>query len=82
VFTLFGFLGVKAALAKVHDAGFEPTILGQETQALPRIGYERIEHIRALDAEATLPRGEWPTTVERYAIQGTWQGTRTEDPAR
>ena len=24
-----------------HDAGFEPAILGQETQAFPRIGYER-----------------------------------------
>ncbi|HVC65478.1 MAG TPA: HemK2/MTQ2 family protein methyltransferase, partial [Candidatus Dormibacteraeota bacterium] len=68
VFTLFGFLGVKGALARLHDAGFEPTILGQETQAFPRIGYERLEHIRALDAEATLPRSGWPTTVERYVI--------------
>jgi len=86
VFTLFGFLGVKAALARLHDAGFEPTILGQETQAFPRIGYERIEHIRALDAEATLPPHGWPVTVERYVIQGAWQGTgqgiRTEDPSR
>jgi release factor glutamine methyltransferase len=90
VFTLFGFLGVKAALAKLHDAGFEPTILGQETQAFPRIGYERLEHIRALDSEASLPPSGWPTTVERYVIQGTWQGTwqgawpgiRTEEPSR
>jgi HemK-related putative methylase len=86
VFTLFGFLGVKAALARLHHVGFEPTILGQETQAFPRIGYERIEHIRALDAEATLPPHGWPVTVERYVIQGAWQGTgqgtRTEDPAR
>jgi len=86
VFTLFGFLGVKAALARLHHVGFEPTILGQETQAFPRIGYERIEHIRALDAEATLPPHGWPATVERYVIQGAWQGTgqgtRTEDPAR
>jgi methylase of polypeptide subunit release factors len=86
VFTLFGFLGVKAALARLHDASFEPTILGQETQAFPRIGYERIEHIRALDAEATLPPHGWPATVERYVIQGTWRGTgqdtRTEEPSR
>jgi len=82
VFTLFGFLGVKAALAGLHDAGFEPTILGQETQAFPRIGYERIEHIRALDAEATLPPHGWPATVERYVIQGTWPGIRPEDPSR
>jgi release factor glutamine methyltransferase len=70
VFTLFAFLGVKAALAKLAEAGFEPTILGQETQAFPRIGYERLEHIRALDAEATLPQRGLPDTVERYVIQG------------
>ena len=74
VFTLFGFLGVKAALAKLHGAGFEPAVLGQETQAFPRIGYERLEHIRALDSEATLPRSGWPATVERYVIQGTRAG--------
>jgi release factor glutamine methyltransferase len=71
VFTLFGFLGVKAALAKLAAVGLEPSILGQETQAFPRIGYERLEHIRALDAEATLPPAGLPTTVERYVIQGT-----------
>jgi release factor glutamine methyltransferase len=70
VFTLFGFLGVKAALARLADAGFEPSILGQETQAFPRIGYERLEHIRALDAEGTLPPSGLPATVERYVLQG------------
>jgi release factor glutamine methyltransferase len=70
VFTLFGFLGVKAALARLAAVGLEPSILGQETQAFPRIGYERLEHIRALDAEATLPPAGLPTTVERYVIQG------------
>jgi release factor glutamine methyltransferase len=78
VFTLFGFLGVKAALAKLSAAGFEPSILGQETQGFPRLGYERLEHIRALDAEGTLPRSGVPTTVERYAILGT----RTEERSR
>jgi release factor glutamine methyltransferase len=78
VFTLFGFLGVKAALGKLAEAGLEPAILGQETQGFPRIGYERLEHIRALDSEATLPRSGWPATVERYVIQGT----RTEEPSR
>jgi release factor glutamine methyltransferase len=71
VFTLFGFLGIKAALGKLADAGLEPAILGQETQGFPRIGYERIEHIRALDVEGTLPRSGWPGTVERYVVQGT-----------
>ena len=71
VFTLFGFLGVKAALRKLADVGLEPAILGQETQAFPRIAYERLEHIRALDVEGTLPRSAWPATVERYVVQGT-----------
>jgi release factor glutamine methyltransferase len=71
VFTLFGFLGIKAALGKLADAGLEPAVLAQETQAFPRIGYERLEHIRAHDAEGTLPRSGWPATVERYVVQGT-----------
>ncbi|HJV56857.1 MAG TPA: hypothetical protein VJ971_12850, partial [Methylomirabilota bacterium] len=71
VFTLFGFLGIKTALGKLADVGLEPSILGQETQAFPRIGYERLEHIRAVDPEGTLPRSGWPATVERYVVQGT-----------
>lgn len=74
VFTLFGFLGIKSALARLTEAGFEPSILAQETQAFPRIGYERLEHIRALDAEATLPARGLPSTVERYVVQGVHQG--------
>jgi release factor glutamine methyltransferase len=71
VFTLFGFLGIKTALGKLADVGLEPSILGQETQAFPRIGYERLEHIRAVDLEGNLPRSGWPATVERYVVQGT-----------
>jgi release factor glutamine methyltransferase len=74
VFTLFGFLGIKTALRKLADAGFEPAVLGQETQAFPRLGYERLEHIRALDTEGTLPEHGRPATVERYVVQGTWPG--------
>jgi release factor glutamine methyltransferase len=70
VFTLFGFLGVKSALARLAEAGFEPSILAQETQPFPRIGYERLEQIRAFDAEATLPSRGLPETVERYVVQG------------
>lgn len=76
VFTLFAFLGVKIALGKLADAGFEPSILAQETQGFPRIGYERLEHIRALDPEATLPQSGWPVSVERYVVQGVKQGVR------
>jgi release factor glutamine methyltransferase len=77
VFTLFGFLGVKGALARLAAAGFEPSILGHETQAFPRIGYERLEHIRSLDAEATQPASGPPATVERYVILGTRREERS-----
>ena len=70
MFTIFAFLGPKAALAKLEAAGLAPTVIGSETQSFPRIGYERLEHIRAHDLEATLPSG-MPETVERLAIQGT-----------
>jgi hypothetical protein len=49
-------------------------VLAQETQGFPRIGYERLDHIRALDVEGTLPERGWPATVERYVVQGTWPG--------
>jgi release factor glutamine methyltransferase len=70
IFTIFAFLGPKAALARVEAAGLVPAIVGSEMQSFPRIGYERLEHIRAHDLEATLPAGV-PETVERLAIQGT-----------
>ena len=76
VFTIFDFLGPKAALAKLHAAGLEPSVLSRETQSFPRIGYERLAHIRALDVEATLPPVGLPTTVERYVIQGQKRGPR------
>ena len=69
VFTIFGFLGLKAAFAKLEAAGLEPTVVAGEVQSFPRIGYERLEHIRSFDAEATIPDGV-PTNVERFVIQG------------
>jgi len=70
IFTIFAFLGPKAAFAKLVAAGLAPAIIGSEIQSFPRIGYERLEHIRAYDLEATMPSGI-PETVERFAIQGT-----------
>jgi len=70
IFTIFAFLGPKAALEKVEAAGLAPTIIGSEIQSFPRIGYERLEHIRAHDREATVPSGI-PGTVERLVIQGS-----------
>jgi methylase of polypeptide subunit release factors len=70
VFTIFAFLGWKAAFARLEAAGLTPSIVASETQAFPRIGFERLDHIRALDAEATVAAGA-PTTVERFVIEGT-----------
>jgi methylase of polypeptide subunit release factors len=70
VFTMFGFLGPKAACARLEAAGLEPSIVARETQGFPRIGYERLEHIRDLDAEATLPAVGMPATAERLLVQG------------
>jgi release factor glutamine methyltransferase len=70
VFTIFAFLGRKAAFAKVEAAGLLPSIIARETQAFPRIGYERLEHIRSLDSEGALPDAGLPMTIERFAIQG------------
>lgn len=71
VFTLFAFLGLKQAFAKLEAAGLAPSVVGHETQSFPRIGYERLDHIRSLDVERTVPATGWPRTVERYMVQGT-----------
>ena len=68
VFTIFEFLGVKTALAKVEAAGLVPSVVARETQGFPRIGYERLEYLRAIDREATLP-ADRPATVERLMIE-------------
>jgi release factor glutamine methyltransferase len=69
VFTLFAFLGQKTAFAKLEAAGLSPSIVAREVESFPRIGYERLEHIRALDTEASVPAGQ-PETVERLVVQG------------
>jgi len=69
IFTIFAFLGVKRAFARLEAVGLVPTIVATETQSFPRIGYERLDHIRSVDAEASLPAG-LPATVERFVIQG------------
>lgn len=71
VFTIFAFLGRKGAEARLEAVGLEPRIIGREVQAFPRIGYERLEHIRSLDREGALPRVGQPGTVERFVIEGT-----------
>jgi release factor glutamine methyltransferase len=70
VFTIFGFLGRRTALAKLEARGLAPAVVATETQSFPRIGYERLEHIRAMDREGTLLGVAVPSTVERLVIEG------------
>ena len=70
VFTIFAFLGRKTAYARLQAAGLVPSIVASETQPFPRIGYERLEHIRAVEPEATVPATGAPATVERFVVQG------------
>ena len=70
VFTIFAFLGRKTAFAKVEAAGLVPSVVAAETQGFPRIGFERLDHLRALDAEQTLGASGVPASVERLVIAG------------
>ena len=71
VFSIFAFLGRKSAFARLEAAGLEPVLVASETQSFPRLGYERLEHIRSVESEATLPATGLPATVERLLVQGT-----------
>jgi release factor glutamine methyltransferase len=71
VFSIFEFLGLKAAHAKLERVGLVPRVVARDTQSFPRIGYERLDHLRAIDREATLPAHGLPRTVERYIVEGT-----------
>ena len=70
VFTIFAFLGRKRALEKLEARGFVPSIVATEVQGFPRIGYERLEHLRGVDPEGTIPAGATPRTVERVVLEG------------
>jgi release factor glutamine methyltransferase len=70
LFTIFAFLGRKTAFAKVEAAGLVPSLVASETQSFPRIGFERLDHLRALDAERTVSATGVPATVERLMIEG------------
>jgi release factor glutamine methyltransferase len=70
VFTLFGFLGIERARERLHAAGLDPVVLACESHPFPRIGYERLDHLRAVDAERTIPRDQLPRHVDRYVIAG------------
>jgi release factor glutamine methyltransferase len=69
VFTIFAFLGRKAAFARCEAAGLSPRIVASELQSFPRIGYERLEHLRAVDAEGSIGT-VLPERVERFVVEG------------
>lgn len=71
--SIFAFLGERKGLGKLGAAGLRPRVVARETQPFPRLGYERLEHIRAWDAEGVLSRGV-PQTVERLLLQGRRAG--------
>jgi release factor glutamine methyltransferase len=70
LFTLFAFLGVGRAHERLRAAGFTPRVVAREPQPFPRLGYERLEYLRIMDVERTIPRDEVPRTVDRYIIEG------------
>ena len=70
VFTLFGFLGVERARQRLRAAGFAPEVVASEPQPFPRLGYERLDYLRAIDDEQTIPRESMPRTVDRYVMMG------------
>ena len=70
VFSIFEFLGLKTAHAKLEAVGLVPRVVARETQSFPRIGYERLDHLRSVDGEGSLPAREMPRTVERFVIEG------------
>ena len=70
VFTMFAFLGLDGARRRLRAAGLEPEVVAREAQSFPRLGYERIDHLRALDVEGTIPRDRLPRTVDRYVVLG------------
>jgi release factor glutamine methyltransferase len=67
--SLFDFLGERRGVAALAAAGLAGRVAARETQPFPRLGYERLDQIRAHDAEGTLPSGV-PRTVERLLLEG------------
>jgi len=70
VFSLFGFLGVERAQARLRAVGLEPQIIAREAHPFPRLGHERLDYLRSLDREGTIPRDAAPRTVDRYIVAG------------
>jgi release factor glutamine methyltransferase len=68
LFTCFAFLGVRRALAKVEAAGLRGRIVGREVHPFPRVGLERLDHIRSLDDEGAIREEGGRLFVERLVV--------------
>ena len=68
LFTCFAFLGIRRALAKVEAAGLQGSIVGRELHPFPRVGLERLDHIRARDDEGTIREEGGRLTIERLVV--------------
>lgn len=70
VFTLFDFLGERNALHRLKEVGLSPVVVTRERQPFPRLARERVDYIRSIGAEQTLPPTGTPATCERLVISG------------
>ncbi|MGH7412111.1 MAG: HemK2/MTQ2 family protein methyltransferase [Candidatus Methylomirabilis sp.] len=70
VFTLFDFLGEQNGFSRLKEVGLSPAVIARETHPFPRLGRERMEHIRSVVAEGTLPPTGIPAICERLVICG------------
>ena len=70
LFTLFGFLGIERARERLRAVGLDPVVVACESHPFPRIGYERLDHLRTVDTEGTIPRESLPRRVDRYVVAG------------
>lgn len=70
IFTLFDFLGEESGLLRIKEVGLSPAVVARGTQPFPRLGRERLDHIRSVAARGTLPPAGVPATCERLIISG------------
>ncbi len=68
LFTCFAFLGIRRALAKVEAAGLRGSIVGRELHPFPRVGLERLDHIRSHDDEGTIREEGGRLIIERLVV--------------
>lgn len=75
-FTLFSFLGVQRAVAALEGHGLAGRVVAREPQPFPRIGFERLDYIRGLDAEGTIRIEGGRVVCDRLVLSGTRQEGR------